>query len=256
VDRPILRLHPDATNCFNADAEKLVLRLSPEQKTSETRSVVPPDALCQQRLRREISLLTALSRAMLTSLIEIPPSSFMSQMKAGWDLKAKRIAARLRLAQSMQRLPELYQYLSCEFLEDQLFLWIKSKYLGKAASGPVDYVLQAGMAAITEQEIWLPIPTLSTTVAFSIGKIEFIRSDLQERLELTKEIRAVYAVRSAFVHRSLPVRDLELLGRFMIDAMAAFRKLLLAAAVYSDKEHFLRDLDHHRLSGPSFHPLA
>ncbi len=384
---------------------------------------------------------------------------FFHHASEGWiGLDGDAYNSLVELADSIHRVSEISPFVSRSFLEDELFTWIKSKYLAQADSSAVDQVLEKGQAAISRLEIWIPIPTLSTAVSFSIGKATikslskelfeqwveraphenakenlvvmrrkfqglaaatmcvvaertraseialeaaekalaglrlfspailnpygrsywepqgfldpsafevffteagdagnlkgrhstmpadraghppltqeivvelfrmgldkvhnllsndqpspfqsdclaallqysrsalkrdpsekllyiisalesifasgaseggigkaleerlaiFIRSDLNERLELMKTIRLIYSHRSAFVHRSLPVTDLRLVAGFMIDAMAAFRKLLLVSSVYTDKPQFLRDLDYHRLLGPSFHRL-
>lgn len=69
-----------------------------------------------------------------------------------------------------------------------------------------------------------------------------------------KKVRAIYQLRSDFVHKSLPVKDLELVENFMVDAMAASVKLLHVASVYTEKAEFIRDLDDHRIAGPGFEP--
>ena len=102
---------------------------------------------------------------------------------------------------------------------------------------------------------------LSTTHEGGIGKnleerlAVFIRADLKERLTLMERVRAIYKLRSDFVHHSLPVNDLDLVKSFMVDAMAAFRNLLRASSVYREKADFIRDLEFHKLAGPSYQPL-
>lgn len=451
-----LSLHASAAEHFNAAMLALILQIQPEQ-ASDTTSVVPPDAYVERKITEE----DIIADSIVKGTVDITGrdiAKFFHDQTDGWvGLDGDRYKSFVELTESMQRLPELSPFLSRDFIEKSLFDWFKSSYHQQADSTAVDHLLEAGTAAISSLEIWIPIPTLSTTVSFTIGKVTiqslsrrlfdewqhrsrsesaegfnrfrskfqglaaaticvraertraseialeeteralaglrlfspeilhpygrsywepqgfldpsafdvlfteagdpgnllgrystmprdrvghpaltqekvvelfrmglgkvhnlllndhpspfqkeclsallqysrsalkrdpsekllyiisalesifasdaaeagigrtlqerlaiFIRSDLKERLELTKRIRLAYGLRSAFVHRSLPVDDLALIGTFMIDAMAAFRNLWLAASIYQDKAQFFRDLDGHRLLGPSFHPL-
>jgi hypothetical protein len=460
IARPTLSVHPQAASRFDVQAQELVLRLRPGESTKISPSAVRPDAHVDKTLSEADIFVESIVKGQVDFAGRETAKLFYNQ-RDGWvGLAGEAFISFVELGESMQRSPELSPYLSRSFVEDALFGWIRKRYLAETDSRATEYVIRNGRDAISSLEVWIPVPTLSTTLPFSVGKatikpmarelfdqwearaassnvdrkyfdhlrrnfqglaaatlcvvaertrageialeeaekslaglrifsrdilhpygrsywepqsfldpaafdlfftqaedsgsllgrhsamlndradnvtftqemvIEafrggldkvhdlllndqpspfqreclaallqysrsalkrdpsekvlyiisalesifasgaveggigrsleerlaiFIRSDLKERIDLTKTIRRVYGLRSAFVHRSLPVKDLKLVEGFMMDAMAAFRKLLLASLAYNDKDQFIGDLDHHRFMGPTFQPLG
>jgi hypothetical protein len=109
---------------------------------------------------------------------------FFYDKARGWvGLEGSQYRRLVELAEAMQRRREFSPHLSSSFLEDQIFLWLKGKHFKEADVTAVEHIVRAGSGMIYDLEVWLPIPTLSTTVPFAVGNVEFrpISSDLIDR---------------------------------------------------------------------------
>lgn len=73
-----------------------------------------------------------------------------------------------------------------------------------------------------------------------------------DRLRALELVALVYQMRSDFVHRALPVKDLKLLHEFLVDAWALMLFLLNNHSKWRTKEELLKALDAHKFTGPEF----
>lgn len=73
-----------------------------------------------------------------------------------------------------------------------------------------------------------------------------------ERLKALDAISRVYDLRSSFVHRAVPVSDFVVLETFLFDVWKIMVFLLNNHNKWRTKADFLRHLDEHKFSGPTF----
>ena len=74
----------------------------------------------------------------------------------------------------------------------------------------------------------------------------------EERLAFMRMLSRVYEYRSAFVHRSVPTSDQQLLEEFFLRSCSIFRFLLNNHDKWRTKQDFITALEHHKFSAPIF----
>lgn len=77
----------------------------------------------------------------------------------------------IKLCQTMQNVKALHSTVSVSFLKDNIFEWLKSRYLDDTSVSMVDYIINICRKEVEDYEIWIPIPGISIQSDFRIGKI-------------------------------------------------------------------------------------
>jgi len=77
----------------------------------------------------------------------------------------------IKLCQTMQNVRALHSMVSVSFLKDNIFEWLKTKYLYGTSVSMVDYIINICRSEVVDYEIWIPIPGISIQSDFRIGKI-------------------------------------------------------------------------------------
>lgn len=78
----------------------------------------------------------------------------------------------VKLAESMQRIPVLSRYVSVGSMEEYVFEWLETSYLGRTKKDMVETVLKKLEESVRENEIWIPVPNVIISKSIRIGRIE------------------------------------------------------------------------------------
>lgn len=167
-----LGLHREASASFNKKAQSLLAELLPEQRLEAKSSAVPSDAYVTQTIsQKDIIEIGHKSELDVTGRTV---ARFFFEEDGGWiGLTGEAYKKLVELADTIHRRREICNYLSRDFIEGEIFSWLEDKYSGKVEISAIEHLLHVGSVAIDDLEVWFPIPTLSTTVSFSVGRIEF-----------------------------------------------------------------------------------
>jgi|SRR5690554_3975200 len=79
----------------------------------------------------------------------------------------------ISLSRNIQRVEQLRDYVSVNYVKKELFNWIKESFISGRKGSFIDYMAQKFKNEIKKYEVWIPVPFTSIDEDFSLGKIEF-----------------------------------------------------------------------------------
>lgn len=178
-----LTLHPDAMTNFNAKAELLLNKLTIINLSSMSSKVHPfePDHVISSTITEKEIIGDIIISS--TDLAGNENGRFFAQNKSRIGLTRDSYQDLLRLSENMQRTSQLSPFVSVSFLKNEIFNWMKDKYLGITHLSMIDYVLNRCDQELKPLEIWIPIAEMSLQSDLNIGNIviKTITKDVLDR---------------------------------------------------------------------------
>jgi hypothetical protein len=163
-------LHLDAVNSFNEKGEILFKNL-----------VIRPASQNQKKSTFNPKIYIAADIVENDLISDIKKSSFDregNEVGLVYLHKGKEIGLLnegyenlIKLAQNMQKLNALRSSVSVSFLKDNIFEWLRCRYVEGNSISMVDYIADLCRKYVDNYEIWIPIPGISVESDFNIGKI-------------------------------------------------------------------------------------
>jgi len=166
-----LTLHPDAMKNFNEKAESLLSKLiiiNFKSISSKVHSFEPDHVISSTITEKEIIGDIIISS---TDLAGNENGRFFAQNKSKIGLAKDSYQDLLRLSENMQRTSELSPFVSVLFPKNEIFNWMKDKYLGRTYLSMTDFVLNRCDQELKFLEIWIPIAETSLQSDLKIGNI-------------------------------------------------------------------------------------
>ena len=168
----MLKLHPNAEENFNRQAEELLTELSSEH-TDENRTNAPfaPEfhiaaSFTQQDMIGDIGFSEIHPAGQTASRAFIHDGAKLGLFGESY----KKLA---RLAEKMQSARELRTVISIKTLEPAIFGWMKARRQAATTASMVDYILRQYDDKIEEWNVWIPIASMILQSDLPIGPIYF-----------------------------------------------------------------------------------
>jgi hypothetical protein len=164
-------LHPVAVESFNEEAERMYKELiySSICVSKKEENSFKPDYFVSSNLT-EKDIVGDL-KSSTTDWIgnEIAVFFYYEGKKVG--ICGENYRKLVKLSESMQRTPQLSQFVSVSFLKDLIFNWMKDKYLNKISCSMLDYIIKICENEVTESEIWIPLAQTYIQSEIKIGSV-------------------------------------------------------------------------------------
>ena len=164
-------LHPEAVKSFNEEAERLYneLNYSPICYSKIEQKSFRPDFFISSVLTEKDIVGDVRTSTTDWTGAEIAVFFYHEGEKIG--ILGENYRKLMKLSEGMQRVPQLYQFVSVPFLKGSIFNWMKDKYINKNPCSMVEYIIQVCKKDVNESEIWVPLAHTYIQSEIKIGRI-------------------------------------------------------------------------------------
>ena len=165
-----LNLHKDAVTNFNEGGEmlfkELVIRPSSHYKEKSTFNpeIYVASEITEEKIIGDIRSSVLDKEGNEVGLAYLHKGTEIGLFEEGY-------VNLIKLAQKIHDVKALQSIVSVSFLKDNIFEWLKYRYLDNISIQMVDYIVDLCKKEVDDYEIWIPIPGISVQSEFKIGKI-------------------------------------------------------------------------------------
>ncbi|MBP7069597.1 MAG: hypothetical protein KBA97_00830 [Methanothrix sp.] len=180
-----LNLHHEALKNFNYHAEKLLKNIVIIHKEKDLSLIEKPSFEPDHFISATITEKEIKGDVIISSqnMIGIENGRFFMHRGNRIGLCGENYQDLLKISKNMQRTKQLSPFISISFLKNNIFNWIKEKYLNNTPISMTDYVLNKCEQELKDLEIWIPIAETFIQSDLQIGKV-IIKTISKERLDL------------------------------------------------------------------------
>lgn len=165
-----LELHPDAAKNFDAKAEELVPKLTPDPyiKVRKPEGEFFPDLGTHEIPPEDIKDLQSDS---YIDFIGREVAKYFKHGDVDIGLFGESYKDIVRLAERVQKTKSLHDKVSIKLLKNLIFEWLKNRYRQSTTASMTQYVLAECEKRVQEIELWLPLAMLYIQSDIQIGRI-------------------------------------------------------------------------------------